>query len=216
MLPYAGPFVLFLALLSVQKYLTGIGIWQYPLWIVLLTGSLWVWSRPVLSWRLVSPMASIGVGIAVFAIWIAPDYLFPGYRQSWLFQNSLFGTLQSSIPAEIREHPFVLFFRSLRAIVFVPILEELFWRGFLMRWLIHPRFTSIPLGAYDPKSFWVVAALFASEHGPYWDVGLLAGVAYNWWMIRTKSLADCILAHAVTNGVLCAFVIATQRWEYWQ
>ena len=33
----------------------------------------------------------------------------------------------------------------------------------------------------------VTAVLFASEHGSWWDVGLLAGLAYNWWMLRTKT-----------------------------
>ena len=37
---------------------------------------------------------------------------------------------------------------------------------------------------------------------------LRAGIVYNWWMIRTRNLWDCILAHAVTNGVLAAYVIA--------
>ena len=51
--------------------------------------------------------------------------------------------------------------------------------------------------------------LFASEHGPFWDVGLVTGHrSYNWWMIRTKSLWDCILMHAVTNGVLAWYVLA--------
>jgi hypothetical protein len=34
-------------------------------------------------------------------------------------------------------------------------------------------------------------------------------------MIRTKSLADCILTHAVTNGVLSVYVLMTGRWQYW-
>jgi membrane protease YdiL (CAAX protease family) len=57
--------------------------------------------------------------------------------------------------------------------------------------------------------------LFAAEHGPYWEVGLLCGVIYNWWMWRTRSLGDLILVHAVTNLALSLFVIATQRWTFW-
>jgi membrane protease YdiL (CAAX protease family) len=57
--------------------------------------------------------------------------------------------------------------------------------------------------------------LFASEHGAFWDVGLAAGILYNWWMVRTRSLADCILAHAVTNGCLAAYVLAGGHWQYW-
>ena len=73
----------------------------------------------------------------------------------------------------------------------------------------------MPLGSYAGPSFWITAILFASEHGAYWEVGLLAGIAYNWWMIRTKKLGDCIVAHAVTNGVLSAYVILAGKWEYW-
>ena len=84
-----------------------------------------------------------------------------------------------------------------------------------MRWLIDNHFERIPLGTYQTLSFWVVVALFALEHGPYWEVGLLAGIAYNWWMVKTKSLGDCILAHAVTNAVLAVYVIFRGQWQYW-
>ena len=63
--------------------------------------------------------------------------------------------------------------------------------------------------------FIVTAILFATEHGPFWDVGLLAGVIYNWWMMRTRNLADCMIAHGVTNACLAAFVISRGQWQYW-
>jgi len=103
----------------------------------------------------------------------------------------------------------------IRSVVIVPITEELFWRGWMMRWLIKPDFERIPLGAYAAGSFWMVAVLFAAEHGSYWDVGLAAGIIFNLWMVRTKSLGDLILAHAVTNAGLGAYVIAAGKWEYW-
>jgi CAAX prenyl protease-like protein len=100
-------------------------------------------------------------------------------------------------------------------VVIVPIVEELFWRAWLMRWAISPDFEKVPLGSYSAFAFWITAILFASEHGPYWDVGLITGIIYNAWMIRTKSVADCILMHAVTNGILSGYVIATAQWQYW-
>ena len=69
----------------------------------------------------------------------------------------------------------VLALRLFRAVVIVPVVEELFWRAWLMRWLIDADFEKVPLGAYAPRAFWIVALLFASEHGPYWDVGLACG-----------------------------------------
>jgi len=142
--------------------------------------------------------------------------VFPAYRQHWLFQNAILGQLTNSIPESVILAPLVLWPRIIQAVIIVPILEELFWRAWLMRWLISPKFEKVPLGAYQAGAFWITAALFASEHGPYWDVGLVAGVAYNWWMVRTRSLGDCILAHAVTNACLCGYVVATHHWEYWQ
>jgi len=100
--------------------------------------------------------------------------------------------------------------------VAVPILEELFWRGWLMRWIIDPQdFEKVPLGTFAPAAFWLTAILFASEHGSFWDVGLAAGIVYNWWMIRTRNLWDCIIAHAVTNALLAAYVIGAGQWQYW-
>jgi len=103
----------------------------------------------------------------------------------------------------------------LRASVIVPVVEELFWRAWLMRWLIDKDFWKIPLGTFVPQAFWIVAILFAAEHGSYWDVGFATGILYNWWMVRTKSLGDLILAHAITNACLSIYVVAAGKWEYW-
>ena len=116
------------------------------------------------------------------------------------------GKATSSLDPALRHNYFFLTIRVLSSMALVPILEELFWRGWLMRWLIDNRdFLKVPLGTYQAAAFWIVAVLFASEHGVYWEVGLLAGIIYNWWIIRTKNLADCILAHAITNGILAVF-----------
>ena len=141
--------------------------------------------------------------------------LFPGYRAHWLFSNSITGGLASGIPATVRGDAAVLLFRVLRASLLVPVIEELFWRSWLMRWLISPDFAALSLGTHSARAFWIVAVLFASEHGPYWDVGLGAGILYNWWMTRTASLGDLILTHGVTNACLCVYVVAAGKWEYW-
>lgn len=211
--PYIVPFATILVFLAVHKYVPA-GI-EYPLRCAVLVAVLVFVSRHVINLRVRHFAASLVIGIAVFLIWIGPDLLFPSYRAHWLFQNTIMGKLESSLSNAARLDPTTLFFRALMAIVLVPIAEELFWRSWLMRWLISPKFESVPLGAYSASSFWITALLFASEHGAYWDVGLLAGIAYNWWMLRTKSLGDCILAHAVTNGCLAGYVLAAGKWEYW-
>ncbi len=214
-LPYVLPFAVFVLFLGIQQYSPLSPAIDYPLRVVILTAVLWAISRHVIQLRSSRPLETVILGVAVFVIWVGPDILFPAYRQHWLFQNALLGRISSKIPEQVLTSQVVLWSRIVRAVVLVPIIEELFWRAWLMRWIISPRFEQVPLGAYSAASFWITAVLFASEHGSYWDVGLIAGVAYNWWMIRTKSLADCILSHAVTNACLCGYVVATQHWEYW-
>lgn len=190
--------------------------WFYPLRFCAVLAVILASSRGVLAFRPSAPWGSVAVGIAVFAIWIAPDLLFgPGYRHSPIFENPAMGSAASSAPAGFQRNIVFLIVRTLGCTALVPVLEELFWRGWLMRRLIEPDFQSVKIGAYAPFAFWAVALLFASEHGPYWEVGLIAGVAYNWWCVRTRNLADCILAHAVTNGLLSAYVLYAGQWQYW-
>ena len=188
----------------------------YALRVVVVGAVLIGFSRHLVSFRVGQWAGSVFVGIAVFVLWVMPDVLWPAYRSHWLFDNSLVGSARSTASPDLRRDVAFIAFRVFGSVTLVPILEELFWRGWLMRWLVHPEdFQSVPLGTYTHYSFWVTAVLFAAEHGPYWDVGLLAGILYNWWMVRTGRLADCIVAHAVTNGLLAAHVLRSGDWQYW-
>ena len=138
-----------------------------------------------------------------------------GYRDFWLFHNSIMGSAASTLDARLKANTIFIVIRVLESSLLIPILEELFWRGWLMRWLIRPDFERVPLGQYAPRAFWIVALLFASEHGAYWEVGLIAGIVYNAWIVRTRNLADCILAHGVTNAMLAAYVLLFDKWQYW-
>jgi CAAX prenyl protease-like protein len=213
---YVAPFAIFLIFLAIFPRLPIPADWEAPLRVILLAAVCFVcWPRDIPVWPKYW-LLSIAIGVAVFFIWVAPDFLFPGYRQHWLFSNDVVGHLHSSLPQTELHNPWILGWRTARAVLIVPVLEELFWRAWLMRWLINPHFQKVPLGAYSPFAFWVTAILFASEHGPYWDVGLITGAIYNLWMIRSRSVADCILMHAVTNLVLSGYVIVTAQWQYWQ
>jgi CAAX prenyl protease-like protein len=212
---YAGPFVAFMALLVLFRTLPLPDLLSQILFAAVMALVVYFVAWPVVDFKVRRLGPTLAIGVLVFLIWIAPDLLSPNYRHHWLFENSIMGQARSGLSALAQAHPAVLFFRTVRAVVIVPVIEELFWRAWLARWLISPRFEEVPMGTWSAQSFWIVAVLFASEHGSYWDVGLAAGIIYNWWMLRTKSLGDLILAHAVTNGCLCAYVIAFGKWEYW-
>lgn len=212
---YVAPFVLYIALLGIEHSVHFPLVAMHSARFLLVLAVIIFYSRPFFSLRPSHPVASIVIGVAVFLIWIGPDLLF-GYRHHWLFENSITGKAATAFPAEVKGNAIFLGIRMLTTAGLVPILEELFWRGWMMRWLINgTNFQKVLLGTYQPFAFWLTAILFASEHGPFWEVGLAAGVIYNWWLIRTKSLADCILAHAVTNLVLGVYVLTAGQWQYW-
>src|ERR1041385_6673795 len=211
---YIAPFVAFVSVMALERLIPLPPQWLYPLRFTIVLTLILTFSRPYLNLVPSFPVASVALGLAVFVIWVAPDSLF-GYRDSWLFSNSITGTATSSLPPDLKRNVAFMMLRCTSSFALVPILEELFWRGWMMRWLIEKDFLKVPLGTYAASAFWIVAALFASEHGPYWEVGLLAGIIYNWWMLRTRNLADCILAHGVTNALLCAWVLMTGQWQYW-
>jgi len=214
-IPFIAPFVVFVLLLGFRSYLPFAPKWEYPARVIVVSGLMLITSRKVIAKRILFPLQSTLLGLLVFVVWVGPDLLWPSYRHHWLFQNSLTGSPQSSLNPFLHSDVAFLVFRIFGTAVLVPIIEELFWRGWLMRYLIKSDFEEVPLGTYSRFSFWVTALLFASEHGSYWDVGLLAGASYNWCMLRTKSLADCMLAHAVTNACLAVYVVGFDRWQYW-
>jgi CAAX prenyl protease-like protein len=212
---YTAPFVVYIAFLALHTVLPLPPGVDEPLRLAVLTLVIALVSWPVVDFGASNPLGSAALGFGIFVLWILPDALFPAYRHSVIFQNAITGRTVSSLPPLALLDPMVLGLRSLRSFIIVPIAEELFWRGWLMRWLIDADFEKVPLGTYARGAFWIVALLFAAEHGPYWDVGLAAGILFNYWMVRTRRLGDLILSHGVANLCLCAYVIVAGKWEYW-
>jgi CAAX prenyl protease-like protein len=215
-IPYILPFGVFVVLLAIQS------IVPVPVsvrFVVSMAAILGV-SLPVLRGGPSKPIFDILLGILVFAIWVGPDFLAPNWHHFILFDNPITGHPAGNTPPLSRNDPVFLFFRIAISVIAVPILEELFWRSWMLRWIAatnsHQRdFRTIDSGIFVPLAFWVVAILFAVEHGSFWDVGLITGMIFNWWMIRTRNVWDCILTHAITNAALAVYVVVGGHWQYW-
>jgi len=214
-LPYIIPFAVLVALIPLAGVLVLPARVELLARLILPAAALAYYWRKLPAMRVERPVRSVLVGLAAFAIWVAPDLLAPGWRTCWIFQNRVFGHVHVSMPPSSLADPLDLALRVLRATTVVAFCEEIFWRGWLMRWLVKERFASVPIGLYQARAFWLTAILFGVEHGPYWEVGLAAGLIYNWWAIRSKSLGDLVLAHGLTNAALALFVVLTHRWEFW-
>lgn len=212
---FVGPFAVFVSLMTLERWAGWGPEVGYPARSIAAFAVWWSVSRRLFPLRPQRPLGGLLLGVAVFAVWIAPDLAWPGYRGHWLFSNPLTGAAQAPASEALRRDAVFLVFRVAGSVLVVPLVEELFWRAWLMRWLTGRPVDEVPLGAYTPRAFWLTALLFALEHGPYWDVGTAAGVAYGWWMVRTRNLADCVLAHAVTNACLAVYVLWSRAWAYW-
>lgn len=105
--------------------------------------------------------------------------------------------------------------RFLGLVVVVSIVEELFLRGFLMRYVVHEEFRRVPFGLVVPSSA-IACAVYAVITHPAEAVA-----AAGWFAIGTGIAAatrkpiDSILAHAATNLALGLFVVRTGEWWLW-
>lgn len=102
--------------------------------------------------------------------------------------------------------------RWLGLMVVVPIVEEVFLRGFLMRYVVderfsHVRFGTLTLSAAAACLVYAVATHPGEAVAAVGWFAIVSGIA-----LATRRPIDCILAHAATNVTLGAFVLATGQW----
>jgi membrane protease YdiL (CAAX protease family) len=94
------------------------------------------------------------------------------------------------------------------AVVTVPLVEELFWRAFLLRALIDwNNFENLPLGKFTWFSFLGTSLLSTVQHPDHWVVSIFCWFAFNALMYWKKSILCLVICHGVTNLVLYAWVL---------
>ena len=147
---------------------------------------------------------AVVAGALVFALWIS-------LSAGWMVIGSPTGFDPSS--GGRLDWPMLLS-RIAGAALVVPLMEELFWRSFLLRWIAASDFESIDPSQIRFKSVLITALLFGVEHN-LWLAGIVAGLAYSALYMRHRTIWSPILAHAVTNGLLGAWVVATGNWTFW-
>ncbi|MCS7048842.1 MAG: CAAX prenyl protease-related protein [Verrucomicrobiae bacterium] len=172
---------------------------------------------------------SVVVGLVVIVIWIGIDPYYPKLGELLtrfsLWLGRLFGYAEppdtppaapfdpTTIASPLARYGFIAF-RVFGAAVVVAFMEELFWRGFLIRWLVQEDFQKVPVGTFQRSGFLITVVLFGLEH-EQWLAGMICGALYNWLYYRTRDVMACVVAHAVSNAALAAYVLATGEWKFW-
>lgn len=148
------------------------------------------------------------IGALVFVLWINLDF-------GWL------NLADPEHPGYDPRHPetgalewHLVIFRILGAALLVPIMEEIFWRSYLMRWIDRADFRSLAPAAVTLKAMLISSLVFGLAH-TLWFAAIIAGLIYAWLYRASGSIWPPIIAHAVTNGMLGVWVITTGNWQFW-
>lgn len=209
------PFLVYLLFIGVVELLGRFGVpaaqlrWLYAVKIAAVIVTLVIFRRhytELHAWRLspIAAVAAVAAGLLVFVLWIS-------LNAGWM----VIGTPAGFDPRNGGQVDWLMVaVRIAGAALVVPVMEELFWRSFLLRWLDKLDFMSLAPGLVRLQSVAIVALLFGFEHNQ-WLAGIVAGVVYSVLYMRHKTLWSPILAHAVTNGVLGVWIVHTSNWSYW-
>jgi hypothetical protein len=209
------PFALYMAFLAIEKgvvdYAPGFDVrWLYPLKIAAVVAVLAyyratyseLFARPGWLWSgLVAPL----LGLVVFVLWINMD-------SGWLNLGGAAGFDPRTSAGDF-DWPLVAV-RLAGAALVVPLMEELFWRSFLMRWAQEHDFLSLAPTQIGLRAVLASSVVFGLEHS-LWAAGIVAGLAYAWLYRASGNLWPPIVAHATTNLVLGLWVLHTGAWQFW-
>ena len=214
MWPRILPFAAYMAFIGVSSLVpagSGAERWLYPVKTVVVLGLLvYFWSsyqelqRPVFA-NTKEAGLGVGVGVLVYVLWVRMDW-------SWAIQGEMTG--YNPFEAGPAVGWALAAVRIFGASIVVPLMEELFWRSFLIRWVVNPDFEKVAFGTFTLASFAATVVLFGLEHN-LWLAGMMAGVAYNGLYYHTRRLWPCVVAHATTNAILGIHVLVTQEWHWW-
>ncbi|TLD68599.1 CAAX prenyl protease-related protein [Phragmitibacter flavus] len=202
--------------------------WLYPLQVVVVGGLLiWLWPRfefrPVRGLWLATVLGVVGI-----VFWLLPAFAYQKLVAGgvevpeWASWFGLAAREEGFTPEVFEGQPWAqahtLVWRFLRMVVIVSLVEEILWRGFLMRYVQADGgdFRKVPFGQHSWAAYGVVTGCFMLAHNPEdWLGAAFFGTLMYVVAIRTKSLAACVWMHAVANLLLGIYVVLTKQWGFW-
>ena len=199
------PFIVLTASIILSTTFSAGFIWLYPIRVIF-TGIalLFCWKTYSFIVPKFNPETII-VGVFVFFVWILLTY--NNYDLNLNFSSSLY-----SAPSIISITWLV--FRCIGAVIIIPIVEELLFRGYLLARLSKQEITLNSAMIFSWKGLIFSSILFGILHSNLL-AGTFAGLAYGIVRFRSASILDAVIAHGVTNLLLSLMVIYTSNWSMW-
>lgn len=181
--------------------------WLYPLRLIAALAVLWAYRHAYakVDWRF--GWMGVAAGAAVFLLWIALSgrvsaeasdpmalglaRLTAGQRAAWIAA------------------------RVAAAVITVPIVEELAFRGFLARRIVAAEFERVEMRDLRWTAVLLSSAAFGLMHGRMWLAGALAGAAFAVVAKVRNRLGEAVAAHATSNLLLAIWVLARGDYRLW-
>lgn len=168
-------------------------------------------------------LLSVLIGLSIAALWMLPELCGGGTWRAFYHRWCILplGAYPDYYPTPIVSdfEPSLCGWgltigKLLGSAIVIPVAEELFFRGWLYRWLQGFESWSKRSGSYSPHAFWIVVLVFAIEHDRYIG-GALAGLAYGYLANIRGSMKGAILAHSITNLIIGLDVICAGHYFFW-
>ena len=201
--PYLMPFLVLVAGIMITGMASDQFDWLYPARIMATAVTLWYFFRilPQWEWSWIAILA----GILTYLLWIALESPNPAVGQKLESEVDALGSGWAMVWTVCR---------CIGSVLIVPVTEELAFRGYLMR-----RITTRDFEILSPKrvswtALMLSSILFGLMH-QRWFAGALAGLIYGLVYQRRGNLADPIVAHVVTNGLIACQVLIFGAWHLW-
>ena len=99
--------------------------------------------------------------------------------------------------------------------ILVPLVEEIFLRGWLVRWVENPEFENVSYQGLGWSALMAASIYGVATHPMEAIAAFLWFGLVTWLMVRTGNLWDCVVAHGVTNLLLGVYVISSGQWQLW-
>jgi membrane protease YdiL (CAAX protease family) len=215
-----APYMTYLLLLALVRVVPA--EWEWAAIAIRGVGALWVcWlvRKHLPPWGAPRWLIAIPAGFLAAWLWYVGQYVFDDF--GWGGRLPLFPGAKVVVDPRDALGSTELFWGTvvLRigvACTAVPIVEELFWRAFLLRALISwSDFERVPLGRFTWFSFVGTALLSTLQHPDNWAVSILCWFFYNALFYWTRSILCLVIVHAVTNFVLYLHVVRVDDWAFW-
>jgi uncharacterized protein len=130
-----------------------------------------------------------------------------------LGKRSAFNPLEQLSDTPLAAYGF-LAVRFLGLVLVVPLIEEFFIRGFVMRYVIDADWWKVPFGTLTPAAIAAGTLLPVLMHPAELVAAAVWFSLITWLMHLTKNIWDCVVAHAVTNLLLGLWVLASDDWYF--